>query len=142
MTASGYWRSLLLAGLVPLLLLQLSCTDRGVDPAGTTAAVDVNPQTDETINEMTDNMLDHDAKLRFLAANFDPLPEKMVGIGQDSSIYAQYAQPTDRYGHGILGDAIEAGQLVVLREGISLRWTPTFGQPGSEVKVDSMGLLG
>ncbi len=89
-----------------------SCMDHGVDPAGTTAAVDLNPQTDETINEMTDNMRDHDAKLRFLAANFDPLPKKMVDISQDSSIYAQYAQPTDRYGHGILGDAIEAGQLV------------------------------
>lgn len=44
------------------------------------------------------------------------LPEcqQTIHQGQGDIRSAYYAQPTGRYGHGILGDAIEAGSLVVL----------------------------
>ena len=49
-----------------------------------------------------------------LLTNYTPLPEKLMAISSDSSTYAQYAGPTDRYPHGILGDQLEASQLVVV----------------------------
>ncbi len=73
--------------------------------------------------EDSDFGMDHDENLVFLASSFEQLPEAQVSISKDRSIYAQYAQPTDRYGHGILGDRIEAGQLVVLRDGVTYTHT-------------------
>ncbi len=52
-----------------------------------------------------------------LATNYEQLPEQEIAISLDSSVYAQYAMPTDRYRHGILGDRVEGGQLVVAVEG-------------------------
>lgn len=63
--------------------------------------------------------MDHNATMQYLAHNFEPLPENQVSVSGDGTVYAQYARPTDRYGHGILGDAIEASQLVVVRDGIT-----------------------
>lgn len=41
------------------------------------------------------------------------LPDGFVGTSQQGDIRkAWYGQPTDRYGHGVLGDAIEGGSLV------------------------------
>lgn len=60
--------------------------------------------------------MDPATALNYLADSFEPLPEGQVSINADSTLFAQYASPTDRYGHGILGDAIEAGQLVVLKD--------------------------
>lgn len=57
------------------------------------------------------------AVIRLLADNFRQLPEKQLSISEDGSLFAQYAEPTTRYTHGILGDAIEAKQLVVVRDG-------------------------
>lgn len=59
----------------------------------------------------------------FLANNFAQLPERQISIGNANAIYAQYAQPTVKYGHNILGDKIEAEQLVVLRDGITYTHT-------------------
>ena len=80
--------------------------------------VDVNGvELDDPVD--VDFPTDHDAIIAFLADNFDQLPEQQIGVSEDSTVYAQYVQPTTRYTHGILGDAVEAGQLVVLRNGIS-----------------------
>ena len=50
-----------------------------------------------------------------------PLPDGRVAVpayvlesGQDSVQGAYYSMPTGRYGHGVLGDAIEAGSLTLL----------------------------
>ena len=93
----------LLGLLAPVALL--SCagdTVNGVEPADTADA---------------NSLMHHSAAIIFLVDNFDQLPEKQVGVSEDSTVYAQYAQPTTRYPHGILGDAIEAGQLIVLKDG-------------------------
>lgn len=55
----------------------------------------------------------HETIINRLTTEYVPMPEQVVTINADSSIYAQFAQPVTRYNHGILGDAIEAGQLVV-----------------------------
>lgn len=52
-----------------------------------------------------------------LAEDYEQLPEKMVTVNLDSTIFAQYALPTSKYTHGILGDRIEAEQLVVVENG-------------------------
>ncbi len=106
------WPLLALLGLLTSCAL-LSCTDASVNGVESTDAMDA------------DSLMDHDAVLMFLADNFDQLPEKQIGVSEDSTVYAQYAQPTTRYTHGILGDTIEAGQLVVLRDGTS--YTHTLG---------------
>ena len=49
-----------------------------------------------------------------LLNDYHPLPEERIAISADRTVYAQYAGPTDRYPHGILGDIIEASQLVVV----------------------------
>ncbi len=46
----------------------------------------------------------------------DSLPDGEVTGGANNIFEAWLTQPTDRYGHGILGDTIEAGALAVLGE--------------------------
>lgn len=65
--------------------------------------------------------------IKYLTDNFEQLPERQISIGRTHGIFAQYAQPTAKYGHNILGDSIEAQQLVVLRDGIT--YTHTLGDP-------------
>ena len=48
-----------------------------------------------------------------LVAGFELLPEKRVANDQGAGLTARYIYPVDRYTHGILGDAIEAGALLV-----------------------------
>ena len=67
--------------------------------------------------------MQQDSGVDFLRSHFDSLPEGLIASSPDSTLYAQYSQPTDRYGHGILGDAIEAGQLVVWHNGVVLTHT-------------------
>lgn len=57
--------------------------------------------------------LDHQSILTSFEENFEQLPEMAISISSDSSTYAQYSMPTEKYGHAVLGDAIEAEQLVV-----------------------------
>jgi hypothetical protein len=47
----------------------------------------------------------------------DALPDAKIAAGRGSIARAWLADPTDRYKHGVLGDAIEAGGLVVERAG-------------------------
>lgn len=44
-----------------------------------------------------------------------PLPEGLSSVSDDGTVSAEYDGSTDRYPHGILGDDIEASQLVVRR---------------------------
>ena len=53
-----------------------------------------------------------------LATNYVQLPEKEIAHSLNYNTYAQYAMPTDKYEHGILGDKIEAEQLVVVVDSI------------------------
>ena len=101
----------------------LSCTDTGVNSARTTDTVD---GTGSPAAADVESKMDHDTTIEFLADSFAQLPERQIGVSEDSTVYAQYTQPTDRYSHGILGDAVEAGQLVVLKDGIT--HTHTLGE--------------
>lgn len=56
--------------------------------------------------------------LNLLADNYEQLPEKEIAKSLDYSIYAQYAMPTEKYNHGILGDGVEAELLVVVVDGV------------------------
>jgi len=46
------------------------------------------------------------------------LPEAQISISNDKNVYAAYANPTERYAHGILGDKIEGSQLIISVDGI------------------------
>ena len=45
------------------------------------------------------------------------LPENLIARDAASALTARYTDPTTRYTHGILGDAIEGGGLLVVRAG-------------------------
>ncbi|MCP4381546.1 MAG: VCBS repeat-containing protein [Hyphomicrobiales bacterium] len=47
----------------------------------------------------------------------DGIPHGFMAVGANDIEQAWYARPTDRYGHGVLGDRIEAGALVVVDDG-------------------------
>ncbi|MEM7575047.1 MAG: VCBS repeat-containing protein [Bacteroidota bacterium] len=49
--------------------------------------------------------------------HYEQLPEALTTISRDSSWLATYILPTDRYGHAILGDGIEAGGVVLYHAG-------------------------
>ena len=49
--------------------------------------------------------------------DYEQLPEQAISISDNNQVFAMYASPTSVYGHGILGDKIEAKQLVVVRDG-------------------------
>jgi hypothetical protein len=49
-----------------------------------------------------------------------PLPDG--GVAEAMGVRAWYAAPTDRYRHGVLGDAVEAGSLIVDSGGLTTRY--------------------
>ena len=49
-----------------------------------------------------------------LTNDFEQLPEGRISQSADSTVFAQYVNPTNKYGHGILGDKTEAEGLVVV----------------------------
>jgi hypothetical protein len=51
----------------------------------------------------------------FPAVPAGALPDARVAVGRDTVARAWLAEPTRRYGHGVLGDAIEAASLVIER---------------------------
>lgn len=53
-----------------------------------------------------------------LKDNYTLLPEGQVAASIDSSVFAQYTDPTSRYDHGVMGDKIEGGGLVVFSSGV------------------------
>jgi len=46
---------------------------------------------------------------------YEPLPENLIAFNDDRSVSARYVDPTLRYDHGILGDKIEAGGMLVIK---------------------------
>lgn len=56
----------------------------------------------------------NESVINLLATEYELLPEKEISKSLDFRVYAQYAMPTEKYDHGILGDQIEAEQLVVV----------------------------
>lgn len=60
------------------------------------------------------------ASLAWPATAQDMLPDG--GIAEGMGLSARYADPTERYRHGILGDAIEAGSLIVDADGVVYRY--------------------
>ncbi len=52
-----------------------------------------------------------------MKSDYSLLPEEAISFSLDSTALAQYAQPTEKYPHGVMGDDIEAEQLVVAVEG-------------------------
>lgn len=53
-----------------------------------------------------------------LSENYVLLPEMTVSTNSDITTFGQYTTPTSRYLHGVLGDRIEAEQLVVVEKGV------------------------
>lgn len=53
-----------------------------------------------------------------LATNYEQLPEEEIAKSLNYRTYAQYSMPTEKYKHGILGDKIEAEQLVVVVDSV------------------------
>lgn len=56
--------------------------------------------------------------LEQLAGNYEELPEAQISMSADKRVYATYTTPTEIYSHGILGDKIEAAQLVVVVDSV------------------------
>lgn len=53
-----------------------------------------------------------------LNSSYTLLPEEQMTVSTDNRTIALYASPTTEYGHGILGDKVEAKELVLTHEGI------------------------
>ncbi len=104
------WIILFLLGLLSPCIL-LSCTFASNNTFETTNVLAVNPSMESNL------------AIKFLTDNFDQLPEKQITRSKTNTVYAQYAQPTAKYNHNILGDTIDAEQLVVLRDGITYTQT-------------------
>ena len=93
--------------IIILLLICLTACDKEATEIPTTA-----PEPMDSVRVENQNILNQ------LATNYEQLPEQEIAISLDSNVYAQYAMPTDRYPHGILGDRVEGGQLVVVVAGV------------------------
>ncbi len=104
------WLFLTLLGLLSPCIL-LSCAIASTNTFKTTNILEVNPPMDSNL------------AIKFLTDNFDQLPERQINRSNTNTVYAQYAQPTTKYKHNILGDPIEAEQLVVLRDGTTYTHT-------------------
>ncbi|MEM6724884.1 MAG: hypothetical protein AAF598_12645 [Bacteroidota bacterium] len=68
--------------------------------------------TDESIPQIPSSTILHQ-----LLNNYSLLPEEAITVNSDSTVFAQYTKPTEKYTHGILGDRIEAEQLIVVVDG-------------------------
>lgn len=68
--------------------------------------------------EVPNNNRENQNILQQLSENYDLLPEMMVAVNFDSTTFAQYAMPTTKYQHGIMGDQIEAEQIIVVEDGV------------------------
>ena len=64
--------------------------------------------------KVTNPNIENQTILNLLVTNYEQLPEREIIRSLDNRVYAQYAMPTEKYSHGILGDKKEAEQLVVV----------------------------
>lgn len=72
---------------------------------------------EEIMQPIDPDSLSNNYILQRLRTEYELMPEKQMAISHDSSTYAQFSLPVTRYRHGILGDQIEAGQLVAVLDG-------------------------
>ncbi|MEL7123748.1 MAG: VCBS repeat-containing protein [Bacteroidota bacterium] len=93
--------------LLAITLLYVSCEQDPEEQA--------NPQTE--VEEKDTVNLSPAQILNKLQADYELIPEEDLVVNKDSTVFAQYTDPTDRYAHGILGDRIEAARLVVVVDG-------------------------
>ncbi len=56
------------------------------------------------------------AILNQLSQNYTQLPEQVISVSRDKTVYAQYTDPTERYNHRVMGDGVEGGGLVVVAD--------------------------
>jgi len=68
--------------------------------------------------KLTNSDIENQTIIDQLVTNYDQLPEREIVRSTDNRVYAQFAMPTEKYSHGILGDKIEAGQLVVVVDSV------------------------
>jgi hypothetical protein len=68
--------------------------------------------------KVTISDIEAQAILNQLVSDYESLPEGAITRSLDNRVFAQYSLPTEKYGHGILGDKIEAEQLVVVVDGV------------------------
>ena len=93
--------------LFAITLLGLSCEQDPEEQAS--------PQMEE--EEQGTVSLSPSQILTQLQTDYELMPEEDLVVNSDSSVFAQYTDPTERYAHGILGDRIEAARLVVVVDG-------------------------
>lgn len=73
--------------------------------------------SDRESNDQPDGPPTPDQITTHFAINYQQLPEARIAIATDSTVLAQYINPTTKYTHAILGDNLEAeGLLVYHRE--------------------------
>lgn len=72
--------------------------------------------------------------LEQLQSSYDLLPEEEMTISGDNRTIALYTSPTREYGHGILGDKVEAKQLVLAHKGIIYELTLEDGQVFEDIR--------
>ena len=89
MRTSSYWFYLLIS------MTLLGCSEGEADPILTPQSI---------LDQIDDNYI--------------LMPERAISISSDSTVFALYTEPTERYAHGILGDQVEGGQLVVVKDGV------------------------
>jgi hypothetical protein len=58
-----------------------------------------------------------------LIAHYQTLPEKGIAVDEQSGMKAIYVSPSTVYDHAILGDAIEGGALLVIRDHLPYLYT-------------------
>jgi len=63
------------------------------------------------------SQLTFDQVISKMESDYKLLPEEAMAISLDSLVVAQYTLPTEKYAHGVMGDIIEAEQLVVSIDG-------------------------
>lgn len=99
------------AGIFFLVIILFSCSKKS------------NVLNDVTLELVQDKLLTHTEILDVFATGYTQMSEKQIAVNLDSTVYAQYAKPTDRYQHGALGDYNEASQLVVYFNGNVFEYT-------------------
>ena len=85
------------------------------------------------VEEITDNSIPDEIVPDDRAIAENGLPDGRVTTGSGDIVEAWYTEPTTRYAHGVLGDAIEAGTLKVKN---NRGETYTFRLPSTEVFED------
>ena len=85
------------------------------------------------LEEITDGSVPDEIVTDTRAIVTDGLPDGRVATGTNNITEAWYAEPTERYDHGVLGDAVEAAALKITDNNGA---TYTFRLPSTEVFED------